>query len=150
MKFLASIVFIVAVGFASGGCGVYMAFTQPPKVDTNRLEAGAMSRDVVVERLGAPVSTIKNADGSREEVYQFYEGSSSAWKIGRGIFHLAADLFTAALWEIVATPMEYGVRGDKLTAHAEFDKNDRLTEFRIVGREEKPLERIHKQQNGSS
>jgi hypothetical protein len=145
-KSLACLVFVTASGILNSGCGVYMAFTQPPQVDTAALEAGGLSRDHVIERLGAPRSSTKNTDGSRNEVYEFYEGSSSAWKIGRGTFHLVADIFTTALWEIVATPMEYGIRGDKITALADFDKNDRLVSFKVLGREEKPLEKIHKEQ----
>lgn len=137
-----------ATALVSSGCGVYMAFTQPPPVDTAALEAGGVTRDLVIERLGAPKSSTKNADGTREDIFEFYEGSSTGWKVGRGIFHLAADLFTVALWEIVATPTEYAVRGDKLTARGDFDKTDRLVSFKILGREEKPLEKIHTQANG--
>ena len=109
-KNLALCAVLIGIVLSSEGCGVYMAFTQPPKVDTDSLESGGgMSRDMVIERLGAPKSSTKDANGRREEVYEFYEGSSSAWKIGRGIFHLAADIFSLALWEVVATPMEYGV-----------------------------------------
>ena len=67
-------------------------------------------------------------------MFEFYEGSSSGWKVGRGIFHLVADVFSLALWEIVATPTEYGLRGEKFTAQANFDNTDRLTSFRVLGR----------------
>ena len=126
-----------------------MAFTQPPRIDTGALEGGGLSRDVVIERLGAPKSSLKNADGTREEVFEFYEGSSSGWGIGRGIFHLLADLFTVALWEVVATPTEYVLKGDKLTAQTNFDNADRLTSFRVLGRETKPLAKTQLQQDGS-
>ena len=127
-----------------------MAFTQPPPVDMAALESGkGLSRDFVIERLGAPKSSVRNADGSKEEIYEFYEGSSTGWKVGRGLFHLGADIVSLALWEIVATPSEFLIRGDKITAQATFDSSDRLTSFRVLGRESKPLEKIHKQQNGS-
>jgi hypothetical protein len=141
MKSLATALFVGIASLFTSGCGVYMAFTQPPRVDTEALEAGGMSRDVVIERLGAPKSSVKNVDGSREDTFEYYEGSSSGWKIGRGIFHLAADFFTVALWEVVATPTEYGLRGEKITAQANFDNTDRLTSFRVLGRDTKPLEK---------
>jgi hypothetical protein len=143
MKGLAMVLFVGIASLFSSGCGVYMAFTQPPRVDTEALEAGGMSRDVVSERLGAPKSSVKNADGSREDTFEYYEGSSSGWKIGGGTFHLVADIFTIALWEIVATPTEYAVRGERITAQANFDNTDRLTSFRVLGREIKPLEKRH-------
>ena len=127
-----------------------MAFTQPPPVDIAAMETGkGIKRDFVIERLGAPKSSERNPDGTREELYEFYEGSSTGWKVGRGIFHLGADIVSLALWEIVATPSEFLIRGDKVTAQATFDSTDRLTSFRVLGRETKPLEKIHKQQNGS-
>ncbi len=148
-----SIALALVVGMASlftSGCGVYMAFTQPPPVDIAAIETGTgWTRSAVVERLGIPKSSIANADGTREEIFEFYEGSSTGWKVGRGIFHLGADIFTLALWEIVATPSEFLIRGDKITAQATFDSTDRLTSLRVLGRETKPLEKIHKQQNGS-
>lgn len=121
-----------------------MAFTQPPRVDIEALEEGVLHRDAVIERLGAPKTTIKNADGSREDMYEFYEGSSSGWKVGRGIFHLLADIVTIALWEIIATPTEYAARGDKITAQANFDNTDRMTSFKVLGRQTKPTKPIEK------
>lgn len=148
MRALAIAMFVGVACLFSSGCGVYMAFTQPPPVDSESLKGARMSRDLVVEKLGAPRSSVRNSDGTREDVFEYYEGSATGWKIGRGIFHLGADIFTLALWEIVATPTEFALRGDKITAVAEFDKADRMTSFKVIGREEEPLEKIHKQQNG--
>jgi hypothetical protein len=130
------------------GCGVYMAFTQPPPVDVAAIEqeGPGLPREFLIQRLGTPKGTTVNDDGSKIDIYEFYEGSSSSWSVGRGAFHIAADFFSIGLWEIVATPMEWAIRGDKLTARAEFDKNNRLTSFRILGREIKPLEKIHREQ----
>ncbi len=150
MKSLVLALAMGVVSFLSSGCGVYLAFTQPPPVDTAALERGSgWSRSAVVERVGIPKSSIVNPDGTREEMFEFYEGSSTGWKVGRGLFHLGADILTVALWEIVATPSEFLIRGDKITAQATFDSSDRLTSFKVLGREVKPLEKIHKSQNGS-
>src|SRR5262245_45309161 len=132
MKSVAIALFVGIASLFSSGCGVYMAFTQPPRVDTESLNEGGMPRDVVIERLGSPKSSVKNVDGSREDTFEYYEGSSSGWKVGRGIFHLVADFFSIGLWELVATPTEYGLRGEKFTAQADFDNTDRLTSFRVL------------------
>jgi hypothetical protein len=139
-----TLLYALSIGVASllsSGCGMYMAFTQPPKVDTQALEAGGLSRDMVIERLGAPRASTKNVDGSREDTYEYYEGSESGWKIGRGVFHLLADVFTLALWEVIATPTEYVIKGEKLTAQVNFDNTDRMTAFKVLGREGKPSEK---------
>ena len=145
-KSFSLVVFLVLILLSTSGCGVYMAFTQPEKVDQKELEAGGVPRDLVIEKLGAPKTSTKNDDGSRTETYAFYEGSASGWKIGRGTFHLLADVITSFLWEFVATPMEREIRGDKITAKAEFDQNDTLTAFEVLDREEKPHEDIYEEE----
>lgn len=126
--------FLGAASLVSSGCGVYMAFTHPPFVDTAALEAGVgWSRERVIEKLGAPRSSVRNADGTRVELYAFYEGAATGSNVGRGIVHLVMDIFTLGLWEIRATRTEYAIRGDKLTGQATFDKDDRLASFRVLG-----------------
>ncbi|GMV49390.1 MAG: hypothetical protein L6Q34_01255 [Nitrospira sp.] len=150
MRSIVMCALVAGVALCSGGCGVYMAYTQPPQIDVDEFRAEGTSRNYVMAKLGPPTASDKTPDGGREDVYQFYEGSDPAWKAVRGTFHLLADLFTIALWEIVATPMEYAVRGDKITARARFDSNERLISMQVLGREIKPLEKIHRRQNGTS
>ncbi len=146
--------FLLAVLFGMAleieGCGVYMAYTQPSQIDVDEFRSEGTSRAYVMAKLGPPTASTTTPEGGKEDIYQFYEGSDSTWKSVRGTFHLLADLFTAALWEIVATPMEYAIRGDKITAAATYDKNERLVSMRTLGREIKPLEKIHRQSNGTS
>ena len=127
------------------GCGVYMAFTQPKPVDTKMFEPGKVQRGAVMAVCGMPVSTNTKADGTRVDIYNYYEGSASGWAAGRGVVHLIGDVLLLGLWEIVATPMEFAIRGDKITAQAEFDTNDTLIAFNELKREDKPLEKIHEQ-----
>jgi len=126
--------FLGTASLVSSGCGVYMAFTHPPFVDTAALEAGVgWSREAVIEKLGAPRSSVRNADGTRIELYEFHEGSTTGSNVGRGIGHLVMDLLMVGVWEIRATRTEYAIRGDKLTGQAIFDKDDQLTSFRVLG-----------------
>ena len=128
--------------FFAQGCSVYTAFTHPPKVDIEGLEnlKGA-DRIYVMNECGMPLSSEKHNDGSRTDIYKFYEGSS--WAKGRGVFHLLADVITLTLWEIIAWPSELAARGDQLTAEAVFDDEDKLVTFKVVGRKPKELERLH-------
>jgi len=122
---------IFSILFLSQGCSVYMAGTQPPKVDVATFEAG-MSRDQVISKLGVPVSSTKHEDGTRTDIFEFYRGSATGWKVGRATFNALADVFTIGLWEIVATPTEMIIKGDKVTARAEFNKDDMLKEFVVL------------------
>ena len=143
MKPLVFYLLSIWVVLVSQGCGVYMAFTQPDKVDQSVFEAEGIHRDYVIEKLGAPKTSNINPDGSRKDIYEFYEGSETGWKIGRGIFHLGADIVSLGLWEIVATPTEFALRGDKITAMADFDPEGKLIAFKVLNREEKPLNKVH-------
>jgi len=88
----------------------------------------------MIARLGAPTSSTRTPDGRRTDVYEFYEGSATGWKVGRATFHLVADVFSAALWEVIATPTELAIRGNKITARVEYDRNDMVTQFKVLGR----------------
>ena len=92
---------------------------------------------MVIARVGVSTSSVKHEDGTRTEIDEFYGGSVAGWKFGRAAFHAAADLFTFALWEVVATPTEMAIKGVKRSARAEFDNNDALKEFRVLGADAK-------------
>jgi hypothetical protein len=126
--------FLGATSLVSSGCGVYMAFTHPRFVHTAALEAGVgWSREVVIEKLGPPRASVRNADGTLVELYEFHEESATGSNVGRGIVHLVMDVGSLGLWETIATRMEYAIRGDKLIGQVTFDKDDRLTSFRVLG-----------------
>ncbi|TKB74019.1 MAG: hypothetical protein E8D46_09115 [Nitrospira sp.] len=115
------------------GCSVHMALNQPEKVDVNSFAQGGMSRDMLIARFGLPVSSTKNEDGTRSDVYEFYEGSEPGWKYGRATFNLLADIVTICLWELIAWPTEAALRGSKIQATAPFDKKDILVQFNVLG-----------------
>jgi len=133
MKQIAFWLPIVMVGFLFQGCSIYLAASQPPKVDLDAFAQPGVPRDVIVAKLGTPTSSVKHENGTRTDVYGFYEGSATGWKVGRAAFHAVADFFTLALWEIVGTPSEIVIRGDKVSARAEFDQSETLKEFRMMG-----------------
>lgn len=128
------------------GCGAYMAFTQPDPVAYEQLNPGQAQRDRVMSVLGTPVESISTEDGGRVDTYRFYEGTSSGYPALRAMLHMMADLFTLGLWEIVATPTEFAIRGDRITVQAVFDSKDVLRKFTVIKREEKPLEKIHEEE----
>ena len=132
--------------FFAQGCSVYTAWTHPDQVDIAALSYQGANRIYVMSQCGPPISSEDNEDGTRTEIYKFYEGSPQAWAKFRGVFHLLADILTIALWEIVAWPGELAARGDKVTAEAVFDDDDKLVSFHVVGRMPLELERVHETQ----
>jgi hypothetical protein len=131
MKSLIVSVLIVLV--TAQGCSVHMALNHPEKVDVNSYSQGGMSRDMLIAKFGMPVSSTKNEDGTRSDVYEFYEGSEPGWKYGRATFHFLADIVTICLWELIAWPTEAALRGSKISATAAFDKKDILVQFNVLG-----------------
>jgi len=134
MKIIVVATLIAVLSVFSQGCSVHMALNQPDKVDLRSLEQGGMSREMLIAKFGMPVSSTKNDDGTRTDVYEFYEGSSG-WKYGRATFNFLADIITITLWELIAWPAETALRGDKLSAMASFDKKDILVQFKVMGGE---------------
>ena len=146
MKGRGFLLMIFLVLFFAQGCSVYTAWTHPDKVDIEGLSYPGANRAYVMGQCGPPISSEDNEDGTRTEIYKFYEGSPQWLAKFRGIFHFFADLFTVALWEIVAWPGELAARGDKVTAEAVFDDDDKLVSFHVLGRMPLELERAHETQ----
>ncbi len=150
MKQLVRVVILMSMVFGCAGCGPYKAATQPPQVDIAELKSGRLSREKVIERLGEPRIVIRNPDGGTTERFEFYEGSDSTWKSTRIVVHVVGDVVTLGAWEIVANPIEFFVRGGRLIGEAEFAHDGRLRSFVVLGRETKPIGKIHEHRDGPS
>ena len=146
MKRRCSLLILCLVLFFAQGCSVYTAWTHPDKVDMEGLSYPGVNRAYVMSQCGPPISSEDNEDGTRTELYKFYEGSEQVWAKFRGVFHLFADFFTLGLWEIVGWPGELAARGDKVTAEAVFDDDDKLVSFHALGRMPLELRRMHETQ----
>ena len=115
------------------GCAVYMAATAPGKKDLSVLDPGT-NRGFVVAELGTPVVSEERSQGKdRFDIFSFKQGYSGLTKAGRAFFHLAADVFTLCLWEIIGTPTEIAFRGTQMKAQVTYDENDGVKSSKIVG-----------------
>lgn len=94
-------------------CSVYMEATRPTPVDLNDYQKG-MTRDAVLEKLGAPDSTAAESDGTSCDFYKLYtRGYGAGAKIPIALAEGAADVFTLGLAEIVLTPTEGVTKNEK-------------------------------------
>lgn len=118
------VVSIVICSFFISGCASTLALTHAGKKDLSVLQQGT-SRNRVISELGAPLSSAEQ-DGKKIDVYSFTQGYSKGAKAGRAIFHLAADVFTLFLWEIIATPTEIVFDGSERSYKVTYDKNDSI------------------------
>jgi hypothetical protein len=95
------------------GCSVYMEATRPTPVDLNDYQE-EMTRDAVLERLGAPDSTALESDGMSCDFYKLYtRGYGAGGKIPIAVAEGAADVVTLGLAEIVLTPTEGVTKNEK-------------------------------------
>lgn len=126
--------FGLAILFLSGtlmagmlqGCSVVMAARQPNKKDLSVLEKGT-PRAVVRRELGWPVE-VDDPDETHgcHETYLFEQGYSGVTKASRAVFHLTADIFTFALWELVGTPTEAIFDGTDVRLEVLYDDSEHV------------------------
>jgi hypothetical protein len=117
----------VALGlmFVTGaGCAVYKASTQPERKNLSVLSPGT-PRSYVIAELGTP-SWSGEKDGEAIDLFAFRQGYSKGAKIGRAFFHGAADVVTAGLWEVVATPIETLADGTAMKVEVTYDTGERV------------------------
>ena len=93
-------------------CSVFMAATQPDAKNASLFMRGT-DRSQLLAEFGKPQSSEIGDDGKKHEIFVFTQGYSTGNKVGRAIFHGAADVFTLGLWEILATPIESHFDGNK-------------------------------------
>ena len=107
-------------------CAPIMAVRQPSKKDMDVLQKGTPRAEVIAE-LGSPAATDRDPEGDYcHETYAFEQGYSGWVKGGRATFHLAADVFTLGLWELIGTPTELYFDGTEVTLEVLYDENEQV------------------------
>jgi hypothetical protein len=109
------LLFCAALLLASSmvACSVYMEATRPTPTDMNYFQVG-MTRDQVLAKLGAPDTTLVQADQTSCDFYKLYtRGYGAGGKIPIAVAEAAADVFTIGLAEIALTPTEGVTKNQK-------------------------------------
>jgi hypothetical protein len=108
----------------TNACSVYKASNQPDKKNISVLSTGTPRSHVIAE-FGAPVwSGDKN--GEKVDMFAFKQGYSKGAKVGRAVFHGAADVVTLGLWEVVGTPVETIADGTDTKVEVSYDGEERV------------------------
>lgn len=105
---------LVTVQLASiDSCSVYMENTRPTPTDLVQFAPGT-SRDDVLAKLGAPITSTPKPEGTSCDLYRLYtKGYGETGKIPITVLETAADFFTLGLAEIVLTPTEAMTKNDQ-------------------------------------
>ena len=100
-----SISIAIASVLVLGGCSTVMEANRPAPVNLSKYSLGEKRMDVI-STLGAPKNSVKDGDNSCD-VYELYTtGNNKGQKAAVILGEAGADLFTAGLFELVATPAE--------------------------------------------
>lgn len=127
MKKLLLLIILTILVTGQTGCSAVMAAKQPKKKDISVVAQG-MPRSAILAEIGAPIAS-ELKDGKRIDVFAFTQGYGTLNRVGRTLFHGAADVATLGLWEIVATPMEATFDGKKAAFEVTYDSHDRVEKF---------------------
>jgi hypothetical protein len=104
---------LLTLALFCASCSVYMEASRPTPTHLSEFQLG-QTRDSVLERLGAPISTATESDGASCDLYSLYtKGYGAAGKIPIAIAEGIADGFTLGLAEVILTPAEGLTRNDK-------------------------------------
>jgi len=106
------------------GCATSAVLSRPPAKNLGVLDQGT-SRSMVLTELGAPSYT-KDMNGEKQDTFSFDKGLSGGAKFGRGFFHLAADVFTLFLWEVIAWPAEKVAGGPNTIVEVGYNKDEKV------------------------
>lgn len=117
------------------GCSVYKASTQPGPADLSGIGIGT-PRQVVISKLGPPKMVDADANGNKQDMFEFQSGMHQATK-ARVILYLAADVFTLSLAELVLWPMEMTVmESASCTGLATYDSKLKIESWNVTNKKE--------------
>lgn len=86
---------------------------------------------MVLIELGTPAYT-KEVNGEKLDTFAYDKGVSGGEKFGRGFLHLAVDVVTIFLWEIVAWPAEKLAAGPNTKVEVTYDKDENVKTIRVL------------------
>jgi len=114
---------------AASGCAAVKATQQPEKRDMKVLDQG-VSRTRVIGEFGTPLWSDRPSQPT-VDVFKFTQGYSKTNKATRAVIHVAADVFTLGLWEIVGIPAESIANGTDVQVEVHY-KADQTVDHIVV------------------
>jgi hypothetical protein len=128
---------LFGAALALGGCSTVMEANRPQAVNLKKFTIGEKRIDIIAQ-LGSPTGSEK--DGERScDVYSIYiHGVNGAGKGAIIVGEAAADVFTAGLFEVIATPAEAASKNKKHTVLFCYSSANALDLIRTDGKQYLP------------
>lgn len=122
MRIAALVLTLVSFMIVQSACSISAALKQPPPADLQGIGVGT-PRMEIISRLGPPNFSDTDAQGKRQDSFEFQSGMHGASKT-RVILYIAGDLVTLGLAELLFWPLELTLmKSATCTAHAMYDSS---------------------------
>ncbi len=124
---------LLLASFILSGCAVAMSAKRSTyQGDPAIIQVGA-DRMQIESTFGSPNMTASLGEGETKVIYKIdpnahREGTRNAAVAG----HVAADVLTLGLWEIVGTPLELAAQDDFTTYIIVYDANNKIKSVEVV------------------
>lgn len=115
---------VLGLVFATSGCAVHMAATQPSSKPTSLFRVGT-PKEKLIAYFGAPTSTIQR-NGTTYDVYTFTNGSNGSTKVFKCLLYGICDLATLGITEVIFTPTESALRSRDKAYEVSYDEQGRV------------------------
>ena len=106
--------------FVFTGCSAKRAMEQPDKKDMQVLKKGTPRYKIMAE-FGQPIETNNLENGNISDTYSFIQGFSKEEKTARAVGHAVMDVATIGFWELIGTPVEVALSGEKIILKVLYD-----------------------------
>ncbi len=121
---------LIALALTSQSCSVYQAAIQPGPVDLSGIVLGT-PRQLIIAKLGQPKHEDKDANGHKQDYFEYNSGLNEASKT-RVVPYAVADFFSFGLAELALWPLEeVAMKAAKCTAIATYDADLKLINWHI-------------------
>ena len=120
-----AVIMLMLVSFmiVQSACSISAALKQPPPADLQGIGVGT-PRLEIIQRLGPPNFSDTNAQGKKQDSFEFQSGMHGASKT-RVILYIAGDLVTLGLAELIFWPIELTLmKSATCSAYATYDSSE--------------------------
>lgn len=123
---------LLVVLMMSSGCSVFMAASRSTKTDISCLRPGE-NRLAIINSLGPPDTSVKMESGGSHDYYKIaLNAQSKGGKTASVIGHVAMDVLTLGLWEIIGTPLELAVQDKNTTFILNYGPDGNLIDYETI------------------
>ena len=130
MRTVVLVLMLVSFMFAQSACSISKALNQPPPADLQGIGVGT-PRMEIISRLGPPNFSDTDAQGRKQDSFEFQSGMHGASKT-RVILYLAGDLVTLGLAEVIFWPLELTLmKSATCNAYVTYDSSQKAETWQL-------------------